>query len=798
MRTQLLAVVLIPIITVLVLGGLRIGSAVQNAQDIDNVRQLVRIVDKGTGLLEELEDERDVTALYVAAGRTGDTSRLDTRRSKVDAALARVRAEAGHVHRGTNPVLATRLAVLDALGGKVASLRHTVAHSKMRFPSVVNAYTALIAELTDALDLLTPDIAHQALAARAGALETFTQATEQASLQRALLGGALTEGHFAASEAESLTVASRQHQVLIDEFLSVAPLEQRQFYERTVTGRDVDRAEVLQKQALTRQGTSRLRLDAGEWFDTMTRKLELMRLVEKRLVGSVEDESSREQHQAERSVFIASFVVLLILLLTLGVTHVVVQSIVGPLHTLRASALDITERRLPEVVRLLRGSSDAQLEAIKVEPTGINSTEEIGGVARAFDDVHRDSVRLAFEQAQLRGRINAMFVNLSRRSQSLVERQLELIDRLENGEQDPDLLASLFTLDHLATRMRRNGENLLVLAGEEAGRRWSAPVRLVDVLRAAISEVEQYQRVQLRGLVTADVDGRAVNDIVHLIAELLENATTFSSPDTEVLVTSQLLSGGGAKVEIQDTGIGMTAKDLEEANERLLNPPVVDVSVARRMGVFVIGQLSGRHGIRVQLRRPSPRGITAVVMLPQKLVREHGDHMDPPGLSARYSSEGRLTGWRNYDTTEQLDDSAPAKRAYRTRRHGARSAGKEKAPPWPSPGHAGPPERSPEEAGSGAHSPRQGADPQAPYAGPEADTRHRVLQTPMSSDSLDIEDGLPNSEAAESERSRRRTGRHAGPSVPAPAEPTGPRQPALPAPPALPDTSARAPRTAPG
>ncbi|MGW7465376.1 sensor histidine kinase [Streptomyces xantholiticus] len=414
----------------------------------------------------------------------------------------------------------------------------------------------------------------------------------------------------------------------------------------------------------------------------MTSKLELMRLVEKRLVGSVEDESSREQDQAERSVFIASLVLLLILLLAFGVTRVVVQSMVVPLHTLRASAFDITERRLPEVVRLLReGSSDAQLEAMRVQPTSINSTDEIGGAAHAFDDVYHEAVRLAFEQAQLRGRVNAMFVNFSQRSQYLVARQLELIDHLENGEQDPELLASLFKLDHLATRMRRNGENLLVLAGEEAGRRWSAPVRLVDVLRAATSEVEQYQRVHLRGLVTADVDGGAVNDIVHLIAELLENATAFSSPDTEVLVTSQLLSGGGAKVEIQESGMGMTAKDLEDANDRLLNPPVVDVSVARRMGVFVVGQLSGRHGIRVQLRRSSTRGITAVVRLPQRLVRAHGDHMDPPGLSASYDSEGRLTGSRNYDTTKQLNNSALVKRAYRTRRHSARSTSREKGLP---------------------------------------------------------------------------------------------------------------------
>ncbi|MER5452453.1 nitrate- and nitrite sensing domain-containing protein [Streptomyces sp. NPDC002764] len=674
-RTQLLAVVIIPIVTALVLGGLRVATAVQNAQDIDNASQLVRVVDKGTTLLQEIEDERDLIALYVAAGRTGGTSRLDAQRAKVDAALARVRAEDAHVRRKTNSALAAQLALLDAFDRKVTSLRYTVARSTMRWPTVVNAYTALITELADALDLLTPDIGGQALVMTAGTLKTFAQATEKASQQRVLLGGVLAQGHFGANDAQSVTLASRQQQASIDQFLSSAPAAQRQFYERTVTGRDINKADTLQKQALALQGTGRLRLDAGTWFDSMTSKLDLMRLVEKQLVGSVEEESLREQHEAERSVFIAALVELMLLLSTFGVTYVLVQSIVRPLHTLRASTLTIAQRRLPEVVRLLRGSSDAKVKAIEVEPTAIDSTDEIGGVARAFDDVYRDSVRLAFEQAQLRGRINSMFVNLSQRSQGLVERQLELIDRLEKGEQDPDLLASLFKLDHLATRMRRNGENLLVLAGEKAGRRWSAPVRLVDVLRAAISEIEQYQRVQLRGLVTADVDGRAVNDIVHLIAELLENATAFSSPDTQVLVTCQLLSGGGAKVEVQDNGIGMSIQDIEEANAKLLNPPVVDVAVARRMGMFVVGRLSDRHGIHVQLRGSSPHGVTAAVMLPQQLVRDHEDHMDPPGLSARYNPEGRLTGWRNYDTTEQLDESASARRAHRTRRHGASSSG---------------------------------------------------------------------------------------------------------------------------
>src|SRR5204862_3982551 len=175
-----------------------------------------------------------------------------------------------------------------------------------------------------------------------------------------------------------------------------------------------------------------------------------------------------------------------------------------------------------------------QYDATAVESVVYHSLDEIVQVAAAFDDVHRESVRLAAEQALLRGNVNAMFTNLSRRSQGLIQRQLSLISELESREADPDQLSSLFKLDHLATRMRRNGENLLVLAGEEPGRRWDQPVPLVDVLRAASSEVEQYERIELSGVPEAEIHGRAVTDLVHLLAELLENATTFSSPQTKV------------------------------------------------------------------------------------------------------------------------------------------------------------------------------------------------------------------------------------------------------------------------
>jgi hypothetical protein len=257
---------------------------------------------------------------------------------------------------------------------------------------------------------------------------------------------------------------------------------------------------------------------------------------------------------------------------------------------------------------------------VGVAPIAVDSVDEIGEVARAFDQVHREAVRLAANEAGLRGNVNAMFVNLSRRSQSLVERQIRLIDDLEQGEQDSERLANLFAMDHLATRMRRNSENLLVLAGHEVSRRWSGPVGLVDVLRAAVSEIEQYERVGLNVQPGIAVRGQAVNDVVHLLAELVENATSFSAAGTPVAVAGHLLNSGGVLLDITDQGVGMGAEEMAHANWRLDNPPVVDVAVSRRMGLFVVARLAARHGIRVRLRPATMGGLTALVWLPDEAI----------------------------------------------------------------------------------------------------------------------------------------------------------------------------------
>jgi anti-sigma regulatory factor (Ser/Thr protein kinase) len=213
-----------------------------------------------------------------------------------------------------------------------------------------------------------------------------------------------------------------------------------------------------------------------------------------------------------------------------------------------------------------------------------------------------------------------MFVNLSRRTQGLVERQLRLIDDLELGEQDADRLGSLFRLDHLATRLRRNGENLLVLAGAELRQRSGEPVPVVDVLRAAVSEIEDYQRVLVQPLPRAMVSGLAVNDIVHLVAELLDNAAAYSDPETQVELSARFGDEGGLVVEIRDAGTGLRRPQLIDINQRLAVPSAIDVSVSRHMGLFVVGRLANRPGISVQLTSSDGSGVTVTVALPKELI----------------------------------------------------------------------------------------------------------------------------------------------------------------------------------
>ncbi|NXY93670.1 nitrate- and nitrite sensing domain-containing protein [Streptomyces sp. BR123] len=360
------------------------------------------------------------------------------------------------------------------------------------------------------------------------------------------------------------------------------------------------------------------------WQAGATAKFEGYAEIEKDLLDKAVKDAVAVSDDARNVAIWTGAAVVVALLAAFILAAMVARQMSRSMRRLRAAAFDVAEQRLPMLVDQLSRTDPGKVET-RVAPIPIDSRDEIGEVARAFDQVHREAVRLAAEQALLRGNVNAIFTNLSMRNQSLIEGQLTLITELENNEADPDQLENLFRLDHLATRMRRNGENLLILAGEEPGRRWDQPVPLVDVLRAASSEVEQYERIELSNVSEAEIHGQAVTDLVHLLAELLENATTFSSPQTKVRVNATRLPDSRVMVEIHDKGIGLTAEDFADINHKLANPPTVDAAISQRMGLFVVGRLADRHNIRVQLR-PSGEaaGTTSLIMLPDAITHGGG------------------------------------------------------------------------------------------------------------------------------------------------------------------------------
>lgn len=332
--------------------------------------------------------------------------------------------------------------------------------------------------------------------------------------------------------------------------------------------------------------------------------------------ATVDDQAAAARTAALRdAVLVGAAIVVALLIVT-----VVARSLIRPLRTLRTSALKVAHEDLAREVEQVRADGKTP----PVQPIGVHTSEEIGQVAHAVDELHEQAILLAGEQARLQMQVTDMFETLSRRNRSLVDQQLALIDRLESNEQDPDRLDSLFRLDHLAARMRRNGANLMVLAGARIPRDQAEPVPVVALVNAAASEVEDYTRITADHLPDSAVAGSVAGDLMHLLAELLDNALRYSPPATEVRVSAVHTGNGGLVLEIADSGLGMTESDLRVANTRLQSGGEVNPYTARHMGLFVVGRLAAQHGLVVRLRSTVSgqrgSGTTAGVYVPVDLL----------------------------------------------------------------------------------------------------------------------------------------------------------------------------------
>ena len=643
-RWRLVAIITVPTVTALILGVIQIVGSVDNYQSFKRVQELAALNALVVQASGDLADERDAAAGFVAAGGqktpapaasvplkatlTADINKTNSVTSQITR-LANQDAGAGFGQQ-------TELDLTNGVVGGIQDLtfvRQAVQTTKSPALSVISDYERIIQSFTTFSDAIAAGTGNATLQTNVSVLNALLRIEDDASLQRAYLYQALESSPptLTPSALSDLNQATEQQQADTNSFDQAASVTLQQTLSNTVAGPQVDEAKSAEELAVASTDASQSltigkaticgnESQAACWLTSQSSQINDTREVSNNLVSDITTQANQLESNQLHDALEISILTLVLLIVVLLITTFVARSMIRPLRKLRADALEVAGSKLPEMVRRLSESEGGDASA-EIEPIGVDSTDEIGEVARAFDQVHREAVRLAADEAMLRGNLNAMFVNLSRRSQSLIERQLSLIDNLEQSEQDADRLSSLFRLDHLATRMRRNSENLLVLAGHEAAsRRWSQPVPLVDVLRAAISEIEQYERVVLNVQPGIQVIGQAVNDVVHLVAEIVENATTFSPEDTQVYVTGQPLTSGGVLLDITDNGVGISEQEMAHANWRLDNPPVVDVAVSRRMGLFVVGRLAARHGVRVRLRHAQSGGLTALIWLPESVA----------------------------------------------------------------------------------------------------------------------------------------------------------------------------------
>ncbi|MEU2396323.1 nitrate- and nitrite sensing domain-containing protein [Streptomyces sp. NPDC007369] len=662
--TRLNAILLVPVLVGLVMGGFQVKGSLDTWNEAKDAEKTARIVQAAAEYGQALLNERDLTAEPLLKGDSNNEAVVKARNA-TDAAQAKFAEAVKDLPK--NQGLERRLQLFRQEEPKLSAVRQTAYKApetaKKNLPSQLgpipteDGYLLVqhyLMQFSNELGLGTGNVTSYGRMVYAIELAKAAE-----SLQRAI------GTHLLVRPSENEEVRKAQ----LVAFSSYAYLEEIAVGEYIAAGTDEDVnrfKDVMQKKS--QEGAAKLAaakaqaeqtgapfkapptvngsvltgmteaIASGEkpaalakngttpaaWQAGATAKFEGYAEIEKDLLDKAVKDAVTVSDDARNVAIWTGAAVVVALLAAFILAGMVARQMSRSMRRLRSAAFDVAEQRLPMLVDQLSRTDPGKVDT-RVAPIPIDSQDEIGEVARAFDQVHREAVRLAAEQALLRGNVNAIFTNLSMRNQSLIEGQLTLITELENNEADPDQLENLFRLDHLATRMRRNGENLLILAGEEPGRRWDQPVPLVDVLRAASSEVEQYERIELSNISEAEIHGQAVTDLVHLLAELLENATTFSSPQTKVRVNATRLPDGRVMVEIHDKGIGLTAEDFADINHKLANPPTVDAAISQRMGLFVVGRLADRHNIRVQLR-PSGEaaGTTSLIMLPDAITHGGG------------------------------------------------------------------------------------------------------------------------------------------------------------------------------
>jgi signal transduction histidine kinase len=621
-RLRIYFLVAIPLVAMAGLLAYVAGTSINNAISLDRAPNLVNATAIPAAQFGvHVQAERTAAVVYLFQPSAANRAAYEAAAAATDRAKpAFIAAMNSQGTTGTE----------DPAGAKAVS---SLVSGLSQLPALRNAVKARVLSPLDALGLYSQGITAENKLfliqtesvvvtdqlPQAIGLIAAVQAREQLSQEDALLTGMLVGKRITAKDRIAFTdmAAARQADAAYaDYILSPANLAT---YNAALAGSGTMQQSLVGIEQAIAAGTpaAKLPVTAAEWQHLAGTLLQDEYNGGVAVVNAILVADHRHSHEAWVRVAVTSGIALLGLLVTVLVTTLVGRSIIRRLGGLERSARTLAEDQLPDVIaRLRRGENvDVAAEA----PPLRTGSDEIGRVGQAFGLVRQTAIRSAVEESRLRQGLNDVFRSLARRSQSLLHRQLTLLDQMERRATDPEALDDLFRLDHLTTRMRRHAEGLVILAGAPPGRAWSSPVRMVDVMRGAIAEVEDYARVSVATRSQAALAGSAVADVIHLLAELIENATTLSPPYTSVRVFGDTVANGFA-IEVEDRGLGMSAQRLAELNERLASPPEFNPSDSEQLGLFVVSQLAKRHGIRVTLKASPYGGTAAIVLIPRHLV----------------------------------------------------------------------------------------------------------------------------------------------------------------------------------
>lgn len=630
-RNKLILLMAGPIVIILLLSALGGRARQQSARESSEVETLVTTSQANSDVVNSLQLEALYSSAYVASNRETWKDQLAEARKGTDATLAVALPRLTDGLGGTSTGVQTSASLAVEAANKLTFYRDTVDQGLRpdQFGSLVVSYGDMEATFLAVNTTISDSLTNTEAAAELRGANVLGRYKSAIARQGSLVAGAAELEEFPSAETYDLFRDALAAESAQSELLSSISGASRKGAVRDAMASDASESlTIVTDVARANGGDGGLRIDAEAAVESTSTVVADLHEVESSLYDGLIGDAASAAAAAERAADLFLVAAVVGILFAVLAAVVLGRRITRPLRKLTEAADTLSQEQMPKLIETLKNpaSDDLGYQIGSMKPIDIRSDDEIGHLARSFNEVQRVAGEVAAEQAQLlRKGIGEMFVNLARRNQALLDRQIEFIDELERGEEDPDQLENLYRLDHLATRMRRNAESLLVLAGAEPPRRRGRPAPLANVVRAALAEVEDFNRIELLSFDEVLVASNAAADLAHLLSELMENATNFSPPETRVEVVGHKTKADGYVISITDHGIGMSGDQITEANESLARPPLVGLAMSRSLGFIVVGRLASRHGIAVRMMPSAAGGVTAVVSIPPSLV------VDTPG-----------------------------------------------------------------------------------------------------------------------------------------------------------------------